>query len=345
MVGGGHLLDGGTQGFVTRVLDGTVRFIPFDYSRQLDRWFCSTAGRRDTGWVPITKELALADCGDWPRYRAIGTAANLVNCQGCHGSQVTTRLEPGRGYQTEWTTLRINCESCHGPARRHVETMTAVASGQTVAVADIGLASRATDGVEESLGVCFQCHATRATIRAGHMPGERLSDYSSHLLSLLDGTNYLPDGRIAFFGYQSTHLSSSCYVDGAMTCVGCHEPHGLGYWDINGAPLADVNDDRQCTGCHASKEVDPALREPLATRRRFAAALGILSQSMDGRGDREGAERALRGARLVLPGDAALAFALGTGRGGRGEYGPAIEALEPAWRRPRRCGSPAERAG
>ena len=49
VVGGGHLLGGGTQGFVTRVLDGTVRFMPFDYSRQLDRWFCSTTGRRDAG--------------------------------------------------------------------------------------------------------------------------------------------------------------------------------------------------------------------------------------------------------------------------------------------------------
>ncbi|MCY3808568.1 MAG: tetratricopeptide repeat protein [Gemmatimonadetes bacterium] len=503
VVGGGHLLGGGTQGFVTRVLDGTVRFIPFDYSRQLDRWFCNTTGRRDKGWVPITTELALADCGDWPPYRAIGTVATIVNCQGCHGSQITTRLEPGRGYRTEWTSLRINCESCHGPARGHVETMTAVASGQAVAVADIGLASRATDGVEESLEVCLQCHALRMTIKDGHLPGERLSDYSSHLLSLFEGTNYLPDGRIAFFAYQGTHLSSSCYVDGAMTCVSCHEPHGLGYWDINRAPLASVNDDRQCTGCHASKEVDPeahtfhppssagarcvschmpylqqpavgdqvpfarsdhtipvprpelddrlgltsacrgchadrsdeehqlqverwwgdlkplgpitegllslgrttgralaarlllhpeepgvrtkvqgllvflrgwvrpgaaldshaaesirrmaespdpdlralalaalyvadpagdamkrALREPVATRRRFASALGILSQGMDARGDREGTESALRGARLALPGDASLAFALGTARGGGGEYGPAIEALE-----------------
>ena len=503
VVGGGHLLGGGTQGFVTRVPDGTVRFIPFDYSRQLDRWFCSTTGRSDTGWIPITTELALADCGDWPPYRVIGTAANVVNCQGCHGSQITTQLEPGRGYRTEWTTLRINCESCHGPARRHVETMTAVASGQAVAVADIGLVSRATDGVEESLEVCFQCHAMRATVTDGHVPGDRLSDYSSHLLSLIDGMSYLPDGRIALFAYQGTHLSSSCYVDGAMTCVSCHEPHGLGYWDINRAPLAGVNDDRQCTGCHASKEVDPeahtfhppssvgarcvschmpymqhpgvgdqvpfarsdhtipvprpdlddklgltsaclgchadrseaehqlqverwwgdlkplgpvtegllslgkttgralaarlllhpeepgvkarvqgllvflrgwvrpgaaldshaaesirrmakstdpdlrafalaalyvadpsgdalerALREPLATRRRFAAALGTLSQDMGARGDHEGTESALRGARLVLPDDAALAFLLGTARGGRGDYGPAIEALE-----------------
>ena len=257
VIGGGHLLGGGTQAFVTRMADGTVRVVPFDYSRQLDAWFCNTVDRRDAGWVPITTDLALSDCGDWPPYRALGTVANFVNCQGCHGSQMTAHLEPGRGFETEWTTLRINCESCHGPARRHVELMTAVASGEAAPVADVGLASRAADGVEESLEVCFQCHSVKSVLREGHVPGARLGDYTSLTLPLFDAVTFLPDGRVALFAYQSTHLSSSCYVDGAMTCVSCHEPHGLGYWDVNRAPLDGVTDDRQCTGCHASKAVDP----------------------------------------------------------------------------------------
>ncbi len=67
VIGGGHMLGGGTQGFVTRVADGTVRFLPFDYSRQLDAWFCNTATRADRGWAPVTADMSLADCGDWPR--------------------------------------------------------------------------------------------------------------------------------------------------------------------------------------------------------------------------------------------------------------------------------------
>ena len=42
-----------------------------------------------------------------------------------------------------------------------------------------------------------------------------------------------------------------------MTCVSCHEPHGLGYWDVNRVPLAGETDDRQCTSCHAAKAADP----------------------------------------------------------------------------------------
>ena len=256
VIGGGHMLGGGTQGFATRMDDGTARFLPFDYSRQLDAWFCNTRDRLERGWVPITAQMALADCGDWPPVRVLGTLRQFGNCQACHGSQITARLKPGAGVETRWTALNINCESCHGPARRHVELMAAADTGARDP-ADIGLPSRVTDGVEESLGVCFQCHAVKDVVQEGYLPGARMTDYYSLKLSTLSGELYRPDGRVHTFAYQGTHLSSSCYVDGNMTCVSCHEPHGLGYWDTNRAPLADETDDRQCTSCHAAKAAAP----------------------------------------------------------------------------------------
>lgn len=260
VIGGGHMLGGGTQGFVTRAADGTARFLPFDYSRQLGRWFCNTGSRTDEGWVPITADMALADCGDWPPTRILGTLARFTNCQACHGSQITARLEPGTGVRTEWTALNINCESCHGPARRHVELMATAASGPARTSGnplDIGLPSRVTDPVEQSLNVCFSCHALGDVITEGYMAGAPLPEYHALKLPILGDDPYLPDGRVRTFAYQGTHLSSSCYVDGNMTCVSCHEPHGLGYWDVNRAPLAGETDDGQCTSCHAAKATAP----------------------------------------------------------------------------------------
>ena len=256
VIGGGHMLGGGTQGFASRMDDGTVRFLPFDYSRQLDAWFCNTFTRRGGGFEPITTETALADCGDWPPFRVLGNLPHFENCQSCHGSQITARLEPGTGYETRWTSLNINCESCHGPARRHVELMTSTETG-TRDRADIGLPSRVTDGVEESLDVCFQCHIGKDVVQEGYLSGARLTDYYALKVPILGSDPFLPDGRVRVFAYQGTHLFSSCYVDGNMTCVSCHEPHGLGYWDINRAPLANETDDRQCTSCHAAKAGAP----------------------------------------------------------------------------------------
>ncbi len=173
VIGGGHMLGGGTQGFVSHLADGTVRFLPFDYSRQLDAWFCNTGSRTDEGWVPVDAGMAL------------------------------------------------------------------------------------TDDVEKSLGVCFRCHALKDVVQEGYLPRAQLADFYALKLPVLGDDPYLPDGRVKSFAYQATHLSSSCYVDGSMTCVSCHEPHGPGYWDVNRVPLADESDDRQCTSCHAAKAADP----------------------------------------------------------------------------------------
>ncbi|MGI9627141.1 MAG: ammonia-forming cytochrome c nitrite reductase subunit c552 [Longimicrobiales bacterium] len=252
VIGGGHLLGGGTQGFVTELPDGTVRFLAFDYSRQEGGWFCNTGSRLDQGWVLIRPNMRLADCGDFPPVRVLGTIPRFANCQSCHGSQIQASLEVGTGVRTEWESLSVNCETCHGPAREHVDWAESGAAG-----AEIGLVSRVVDGVDESLSVCFQCHALKDVVKEGYLSGESLTDYYALKLPVLGDDPYFPDGRVRTFAYQGTHLSSSCYLDGAMTCVSCHEPHGQGYWDTNRAPLPSELDDGQCTSCHASKKAEP----------------------------------------------------------------------------------------
>ena len=72
VVGGGHMVGGGTQGFFTRWADGTLRFLPFELVRREGVWFCNTGTRLDGGWLPITADMRLADCGDWPPARVQG---------------------------------------------------------------------------------------------------------------------------------------------------------------------------------------------------------------------------------------------------------------------------------
>ncbi|MEJ2203163.1 MAG: tetratricopeptide repeat protein [Gemmatimonadota bacterium] len=255
VIGGGHMLGGGTQGFLTRLSDGTERFLPWDWSRQAQVWFCNTGSRLEQGWVPIDDGMRLADCGDWPPIRPIGTVSRFANCQECHGSQIRTALDPEvRRFHTEYTTLRVNCESCHGPGRQHV----AWALGDRQGDAGPGLESLSDLGKERSLEVCFRCHALKDVIEEGYRPGDSFVRYYALKFPVLGDRPYFADGRVRSFAYQANHLASACYLQGPMDCASCHEPHGLTYWDTDRRPLASPLDDGQCTSCHPSKLVDPA---------------------------------------------------------------------------------------
>ena len=265
VIGGGHLRGGGTQAFVTRWADGTVRMLPFDFSRQARRWFCNTASRLDHGWVPITDSLPLAACGDWPPKRVLGDELRFDNCQSCHGSRIEVSLDTtAHAYRTRWASLAVDCESCHGPARAHAEAARA-GRPSTGAAAMRALATLDKDA---SLEVCFGCHATKATLAPGQLPGAPLGRFYSVRLALLGDSLLHPDGRTRTFAYQEGHLWSDCYVNGGMTCTSCHDPHSQGYRDVDGRALAGPDDDGQCTGCHASV----AVRAELHTKHAPASA-------------------------------------------------------------------------
>lgn len=255
VIGGGHMAGGGTQGFVTRWADGTWRFLPFDYSKQGNAWFCNTGTRANKGWVPITPEMSIADCGDWPPMRVLGDAPRFTNCQSCHGSQIDVRFDTtGKQWRTRFTSLAINCESCHGPGRRHIQL---VSSGEAARTGDIGMRPLATLSKDGSLGVCWQCHAVKDQLEPGYLPGKSLEQHYSLRLSQLGDAPYLPDGRVRTFAYQQGHLYSECYRNGGMTCTSCHDPHSQEYRDVNGTPLVGRFDNAQCTSCHVSKS-EPA---------------------------------------------------------------------------------------
>lgn len=254
VIGGGHMVGGGTQGFVSRFPDGTVRFLPFDFIRKEGVWFCNTNSRSQTGYTPITPAMRLAECGDWPPVRVLGTTPRFANCQGCHGSQITVALDTAtHRYDTRYTTLAINCESCHGPGREHIEI---ARSGRIRTASDIGMRPLATLSKDASLQVCFQCHALKDELEPGYLPGKSLQAFYSTKLAILGDEPLHPDGRVRTFAYQQNQLYSACYRNGSMTCTSCHDPHSQQYRDVNGAPLAGRFDDRQCTSCHASK-ADP----------------------------------------------------------------------------------------
>jgi Flp pilus assembly protein TadD len=253
VVGGGHIYGGGTQAYVTDLPDGSWRVLPFEWSRHQRAWFCNTNSRSGQGWRVIRADMPLEACGDWPPIRALGEHPRYANCQSCHASQATVMLDTAvQGFRTRFTSLAINCESCHGPGQRHVE-LAERGAGNLPPGSDIGFVALAANGKDASISVCLQCHAVKDQLQPGLVSGDTLEAFYSLRLPLLGDRPLLPDGRTRTFAYQEGHLFSDCYVNGGMTCVSCHDPHSQGYRTVTGEPLTGRFDDRQCTSCHVSK--------------------------------------------------------------------------------------------
>ena len=253
VVGGGHMAGGGTQTYFTDFPDGTIRFLPFDYHKTSDQWFGETSG--EGGWLPISEERSIDKILEVFPTRALGFYLNQRNCQECHGSQIHVEYEKElKKYKTQYTSLTINCESCHGPGKAHISK---VSKPGWETSADIGMTPLETLNKDESLNICFRCHALKDPLIPGYLPGNDLEAHYGLKYPIHSGTPYLNDGRVKDFGYQQNHLASDCYINGSMTCVNCHDPHSQSYRDINYRELADRYDDAQCTSCHVSKSIAP----------------------------------------------------------------------------------------
>ena len=256
VVGKGLMVNGGTQTFFGKFSDGTYRFLPFDYSKHENTWFVQL--KIDESWVKINPEYSLEDLYNWPPHRVIGEVAEMSNCQQCHGSQIIAE-KINDVYDVKFTSLEINCESCHGPAKKHSTIMSNIVDGIVNPEVDIGIVSAVGLTTDKSLDMCFQCHAVKTPLRTDYLPGENLHDFYSLKLPLLGNENpFGANGRIKTFGYSLNHLYSDCYINGSMDCTSCHNPHSNDYQDISGNALISRFDDDQCLSCHVTKSLDIA---------------------------------------------------------------------------------------
>ena len=254
VVGKGLMYGGGTQTFFGKYEDGTYRFLPFDYSKHEDSWFVQL--KSDEKWVKIRKDIKLDDLYNWPPHRTLGEINDISNCQQCHGSQIIAK-KVNDVYDVKFTSLSINCESCHGPAKEHATIMSGIVNNVLNNDQGIGIQTAVGLSTDESLNMCFQCHAVKTPIREDYLPGENLQEFYSLKLPLLGNENpFGLNGRIKTFGYSLNHLYSDCYLNGAMDCTSCHNPHSNSYQDIAGNALIGRFDDNQCLSCHMAKSND-----------------------------------------------------------------------------------------
>lgn len=190
-------------------------------------------------WVSTPRSRGFSSLHEWRQ-------ADLfqLNCQKCHLSQAFYDVGES-GPEFSWVDLPVNCESCHGPGRDHVEARRAGTDGAHFR--DLRDLSK-----EEEVELCGQCHGSRASFEFDQN-GYRTSHWTT-----LDDPVFRSDGTQFASAYQlGGHVLSDCYQEGAMRCVSCHDPHTTLARDLAGNSAEGEHSDRQCTVCHRNY-IEPA---------------------------------------------------------------------------------------
>jgi len=161
-------------------------------------------------------------------------------CAECHSTNVRKNYDPaGDTFKTTWSEINVGCEACHGAGSTHVhwaqEKSRAPDKGlvvrfderagvQWVIDAATGNAKRSTPRTtRKEVETCAMCHARRAQIWEGHVPGRPLAD--THQPALLTEGLYQVDGQMRDEVYNYGSFLQSKMHEQGVSCGDCHDPH------------------------------------------------------------------------------------------------------------------------
>jgi predicted CXXCH cytochrome family protein len=231
--------------YVTRLEDDRLQVLPFMLEEPTGEWFDYThlifgapGGTVRPDEPPIVEH---DDASFWT-----GPVRSFdARCIRCHVSGHEARHPglDGRGERSTWRALGVDCESCHGPGKAHVEFRSAPASaGGKDPMLDQASLSR-----DLQVSVCMRCHVEAEVMDASFHPGEDAFEHVDPTL-LDDPERVDPSGRPLELIYDGLPFAMSrCAEASGMTCTQCHDPHGSPHVAQLRLP---PDDDRMCTTCH-----------------------------------------------------------------------------------------------
>ena len=221
--------------FLTPLDRGFLQVLPLAYDVREKIWMDSTRS------MTMHENISRSNPVGW-RDRAL---TFNTSCYGCHVSQIETNYLPANdSYNTTWREPGINCETCHGPAGKHVRLYQAAErSGRTPN--ELGLISFKELSHAQRSDSCGSCHAKAALITSGFRAGDRFFDHFS--LAAYENADYSSDGRDIGENYTYTSwLLSPCVKSGNLDCVHCHTSSGRYRY-------ADGDPNGACLPCHEDR--------------------------------------------------------------------------------------------
>jgi tetratricopeptide (TPR) repeat protein len=228
------------------------------------------------GWAPLQQYLLALDDG---RLQALGVAWDTAQqrwfhlydgegvdahhplhwqqpaqnantqCIECHTTDFRTGFdEATQRFDSQWHSLGVGCQGCHGPAADHLRWTNAL--NETPDTTPGKGFARQLDQAAQQLDTCGTCHSRRTPLGTPTRSAVLQDDY---LLSQLTADLYEVDGKIQGEVFEYGSFLQSRMHQAGVVCADCHNPH---------SGQLRAPDNAVCTQCHnpAATPVRAAIR-------------------------------------------------------------------------------------
>lgn len=161
------------------------------------------------------------DPHDWMHWTESSQNWNTM-CAECHSTNLKKNYDTESDtFHTTYSSINVSCESCHGPAERHLNWAKIHKKGETF---DNAFIKKGTSQLSQ-INMCAPCHSRRTKLEKNLMPNEQFTN--QFLIQDLDTEYYYPDGQIKEEDYVTgSFLQSKMYHEN-VKCSDCHNPHSL----------------------------------------------------------------------------------------------------------------------
>jgi tetratricopeptide (TPR) repeat protein len=193
------------QQYLVDFPDGKKQVLRVTWDTLEKKWFHQYAGDRifQTDWMHWTN----------------GAQNWNTMCAECHSTNLKKDYFVEKdSFHTTYSSINVNCESCHGPGEKHVLWANSDKSDKNMWVI-MG------NDQKTQLNMCAPCHARRVKLTKNFVPGKQFED--QYMVQNISSDYYHEDGQILDEDYvYGSFLQSKMHAKG-IKCGDCHNVHSL----------------------------------------------------------------------------------------------------------------------
>ncbi|MHC0439204.1 cytochrome c3 family protein [Flavobacterium sp. 3-210] len=187
--------------------------LPISYYNSINNWATSPGFPADK---PYFDRMVVKDCYSC---HASNASSRSVNQNSAEKNMMSMDVEDI--IKKETIVYGIDCERCHGPAKKHVEFHL---KNPNVKIAN-SITSFKNLNKQQRLDACALCHAgndgMKLKSRFDFKPGDDLSEFYRATRSIIDTAQFDVHGNQFRLMAQS-----KCFINSEkMDCITCHNPH------------------------------------------------------------------------------------------------------------------------